>query len=495
LTEVRAEFYFHPTKDKDLKMRNNCVYRSLLVALTLAVMFVVNAVFAQEQTAINSIQSSDKLTVTLKAKLPDYKGPSRFVGRKALITFSPDGSLAAMSGKGGSITIWDTETGALKATLKNGKDEVSGFAFSSDGRMAATRDYLDKSVRLWDVSSWQLKATIPGRKRNLETRIKSGFSFEEEFGPVAFSPDGGSVLSEREDDVVTVSDVPSGQERMTLKHDTRDSGVKETAKVMLFGGTRHFLALQTGYSTNGRWIFTINGDKSAKIWDAADGRLKTNITNNERIYRAGFSPDGSAVLTVEQEGGMKLWDIDTGELRGQVAPKGLLEGYMKGFEFAPDGRTIATFSQGDTRLWNVKTGELLFKLPKSEGTDVNFSPDGHWLATAANDKQTAGKIWNVETGELKLALPPIGYKTASVIFNSNGTILATTNDKGVMLWDPQTGTLLARLDEARYPVAFSREGRTLVTGGRNDTALLWKLELFTGTAGVSPAFAASPDMV
>jgi WD40 repeat protein len=143
----------------------------------------------------------------------------------------------------------------------------------------------------------------------------------------------------------------------------------------------------------------------------------------------------------------------------------------------------------------VKTGELLFKLPKSECTDVNFSPDGHWLATASNDKQTAGKIWNVETGELKLALPPIGYKTASVIFNSNGTILATTNDKGVMLWDPQTGTLLARLDEARYPVAFSREGRTLVTGGRNDTALLWKLELFTGTAGVSPAFAASPDMV
>ena len=45
-----------------------------------------------------------------------------------------------------------------------------------------------------------------------------------------------------------------------------------------------------------------------------------------------------------------------------------------------------------------------------------------------------------------------------------------------MLWDAQTGTLLARLDEARYPVAFGRDGRTLVTGGRKDTALLWKIE-------------------
>src|ERR1700704_2667639 len=153
-------------------MRNNCVYPGAIVALVLAATIIRNAVFAQEPTAINSIQSSDKLTVTLKAKLPDYKGPSRFVGRKGLITFSPDGTLAAMSGKGGTITVWDTETGELKATLKNGKDEVSGFAFSPDGRLAATRDYLDKSVRLWDVGTWQLKATIPGRKRNLETKIK-----------------------------------------------------------------------------------------------------------------------------------------------------------------------------------------------------------------------------------------------------------------------------------------------------------------------------------
>jgi WD40 repeat protein len=455
-------------------MRNSSVYRTLFAAVALAATIIAHVVFAQDQTAVNSIQSSDKLTVTLKAKLPDYRGPSRFVGRKALITLSPDGTLAAMSGKGGTITIWDTETGELKATLKNGKDEVSGFSFSPDGHLAATRDYLDKSVRLWDVATWQLKATLPGRKRNFETRFKAGYGLEEEFGPVPFSPDGNSILSEREDDVVSVFDVPHGEERMTLKHDTKGSGVKGTAKMFL-GGPRHVLILQTGYSSDGRWIFTINGDKSAKIWDAADGRLKTTITNNERIYRASFSPDSTALLTIEWQGGMKLWDVETGERRGSIAPKGR-RGDVNGFEFAPDGRTIATFSGRDIRLWNVKTAELLFNLPKSEASDLSFSPDGHWLATASNDKRTAGKLWNVDTGELKLALPPIGYKTSSVIFNADGTILATSNDEGVMLWDAQTGTLLARLDEARYPVAFSRDGRTLVTGGRNETALLWRVE-------------------
>ncbi len=249
-------------------------------------------------------QPQNKLNVQLKAKLPDYKGPSRFFGRQALITFSPDGQLVMMSGTKRTITVWDTKTGALKATLKGGKEGISGFAFSPDGRTAATRDYLDKSVRVWDVATWELKSTIPGRKRDLETRFKAGLTFEEEFGPVAFNPDGRTVLSEREDDLVAVSEVPSGQEQLKLNHDTHDHGfAKETLRALFLFGTRHWLALQTGFSPDGRLVFTINGDKFAKIWEAGAGKLKTSISNNERIYRAAFTPDSTRLLTVEQQGG------------------------------------------------------------------------------------------------------------------------------------------------------------------------------------------------
>jgi len=54
-------------------------------------------------------------------------------------------------------------------------------------------------------------------------------------------------------------------------------------------------------------------------------------------------------------------------------------------------------------------------------------------------------------------------------------MLATSNDKGVLLWEAATGILLATLSEARYPVAFSSDGRTLVTGARKDTALVWEI--------------------
>lgn len=438
-----------------------------LLALTLSPLLQLSA-----QTT--PATPSGKLALRLKATLPDYKGPSRFRGRRALVTFSPDGRLVAISGTNRTITVWDTDTGALKAKL-TASDGVSGFSFSPDGKTAATRDFLDKSVRIWDVQTWQVKNTLSGRKKNLETKLKAGLSYEEEFGPVPFSPDGNSVLAEREDDIVAVADATNGQDRFALNHDTRSSGTKEVLKVVFFGGTRHFLALQTGFSLDGRLVFTINGDKSAKVWDATTGQLKVNVENKERIYRASFDPTGTRLLTVEQQGGMKLWDTETGQLVAEVAKKGFFENVMKSFEFSSDGSHIATFSLGDTRIWNAKSGEMKFKLLKSETTDALFSPDGRWLATASSDKLSAGKIWDVETGTVKITLPNTGSKSVSLEFNADGSILATANDTGVTLWDANTGELLATLSEARYPVTFSPDGRTLVTGARKDTALLWDL--------------------
>src|SRR5688572_18182218 len=90
----------------DYQMRIDLSVMRMLV-LTLSVSIISSFVFVHAQTPAAALKPEDKLAVRLKAKLPDYKGPSRFMGRKALIVFSPDGRQVAMSGTKRTITVWD----------------------------------------------------------------------------------------------------------------------------------------------------------------------------------------------------------------------------------------------------------------------------------------------------------------------------------------------------------------------------------------------------
>jgi WD40 repeat protein len=433
----------------------------------------------QESSQATTNLQQNKLAVKLKAKLPNYKGPSNFRMRRSLMTFSPDGQLLALSGKDRTVTVWDTKTGELKTTLKGGSKGINGFNFSPDGKLAATRDIIDKKVRLWDVETWQLKTELTGRKHDLETKLKAGSSLavEEGYAPVVFSPDGRTVLSEREDDIVDVWNVATGESRATLNHDTRDSGTKDFLKAVFtpFGlNKQHFLALQADYSSDGRYIVTVNGDKAPKLWDAATGNLKATLPVTERIYRAEFSPDGRTLATTELQGLITLWDVETGQSKGTVTKK-RREYYFPGFEFSPDGHLAVTFHFEDTKLWDTASGKLKLELPKSKANDAAFSSDGRWLATASDDSKSTARIWNVETGEVKTTMPPSLGHAEAINFSPDGKIVVTTNDKGVKLWDAATGELLATLDEARYPIAFSPDGNILATGGRKDTAMLWEI--------------------
>ena len=424
-----------------------------------------------------------KLEVKIIARIPDYRGPSEARVRRALLSFSPNGTWLAMSAKERTINIYFASDGRLFKTLKAGplpqseKEGIGAFSFSPDGLTAAARNFVDKTIQIWDTEKWEIKKVLTGRKRNFETKSKAGGAqfFEEGFAPVPFSPDGRKLLVEREDDVVEIWDIAKGEEIVTLNHETNMSGAKEIAKVLLFGGTRHYLYMQDGFSGDGRFVSTANGDKSPKIWDAVTGKLLTTIKSPERLYRAALNRDGSSLITLQLQGAVELWDAESGIRRAELEGKNFVEGDLNGFDLSPDGEKMVTFLVEKTKIWDAKAGVLHATLPKiGKARDAAFSPDGNWLATASEDNKTAvAVIWNVADGAAKLTLPPSPNGAKAVQFSPDGKILITANDKGVNLWRVETGELLATLSEARLPVSFNADMSRLATGARKNTALLW----------------------
>jgi WD40 repeat protein len=72
-------------------------------------------------------------------------------GQIDVVTFSPDGKYAAAGSQDGKIRLWDVQSGAKIRTFTGHSDEISGLAFSPDGRKIISS--ADASARLWDVAT------------------------------------------------------------------------------------------------------------------------------------------------------------------------------------------------------------------------------------------------------------------------------------------------------------------------------------------------------
>jgi hypothetical protein len=120
-------------------------------------------------------------------------------------------------------------------------------------------------------------------------------------------------------------------------------------------------------------------------------QLATLEGHTGEVRAASFSPDGTRVVTGSDDKTARLWDATNGK------PLATLQGHtssVSAVAFSPDGtRAVTSSSDNTARLWDAKDGELLAVLSGHHGpvTSVAFSPDGRHVATASEDG--TARIW------------------------------------------------------------------------------------------------------
>ena len=331
---------------------------------------------------------------------------------------------------------------------------VKSLDFSPDGKLLAATG-ADKVVRIWDVESLQLKATL----RGYDGKASEGLC-----QALRFSPDGRFL-------VVGVQDF-SAEGSIRVYDTTKLDEIQALLPGHAQGGV-YFLE----FSDDGRFLATVGADGELILWSWPDRRVlgKVRVETRELQY-FGFVPDLPILFAVDSQG-FHAWSASRAKDLNRLSPAE---------ENELGGRAVYSQAVGAMYQFGPTIAQLAY-LDSGKRNSIRVKPSAGIAIIGGNSKRN-GKviywsgIWSLRDGR------PIALHEGHNLIPFTGAItqdgtLAASGDIGgdIHLYDGKTGAarhVFRAVGKPIYKVGFATEGQSIAFGTRPFKGDRWQINSY-----------------
>jgi small GTP-binding protein len=286
--------------------------------------------------------------------------------------------LAYSTSKG--IFSWDLGYEKEEQLLSNSGSEILSFSWSPDGSMLAV-SFSDKSVHIFETHSRQITRTFQSRTelatevhwsptgdkiawvagqhielRYLSTKFSTTLSDHSSFvNNCDWSPDGNILASCSDDQTIRL---------------WRDRGAP---KIL----ASHFgPVLSVSWSPTGRTIVTSSSDATIRFWSPRSGKEIGHIEGHtDAVLRTSFSPDGRILVSSSRDGSVRVWRSDSWEALGSLTDFADERTFINAVGFHSSKPLLFTASTDNSgsqiRIWKVDVDVVLNN--KAETPSVHYT--------------------------------------------------------------------------------------------------------------------------
>lgn len=482
---------FDALKQRDKQAKAARMRRAVVIALILVSIYSCVGLYAAEQRRESEAQAMGRISMGFatqaKEDVAAYPQRSLLTAIEALSYYSRKAGETGNSAAESSLHYVLNRTGGLG--LPGHHNTVGATAISPDSRWLLTGDAGGLAF-IWDLRADDPRAT---RKQLAD--------HHGQITAAMFTPDGKLL-------VTGSSDSLNGSGRVRVWK-IRESGVAGSPD---FASPRGPGIRAIAISPDSRWLVTSDADDDVKLWNLGDMASKPIrlVRWANVVMSLAFSRDGKWLAAGSRNGEVFLWRMET---KGPVNPPYVLRGHREwvnavafsansNWLFTGSGQwqsSTSTATDGAERDFSIVAWDLTAENPAkasvrmgrmgnlgSPVTQLVVSTEGMGLISVGTGEGSA-RVWR--QSELNHAAV---WQPGEVLWDSVGPAAFSLGSAwlviGDTLWDTRSGPSgygtylkLEGHEGAIRSVAFSADGRWLVTGGDDRLPRLWNLYRIAAT--------------